>query len=477
VTTLRSGKLKGKPSAHLLRPFLFVVCLLIAPRLRAQTIPCLVGHGPGTNSWFRDDGTPLGLSLQIAAAAHHNQPADADKLYQASLAQAEALPDTDTCKAAAFFFAGQFYHQTGDGSKALALQERAVTLDEIALPPDHPRLVLEVRELADYYASAHKLPEAERCYQRALSIMENAQGLTNLERMFTYMNAASFDEEQKKYAPAETLYRQALSAAANLQPSLQEWSLRVRAQLALVLREEGKPEEAHALLDEPTAPIPAPPVGEGPAAGPDLSAPLSEMVRAKQYASEGNQQQAEALYVTAVSMLEKVNHPWAEGNLLGALVALGDLYRREQRYSDSETSLLRAFALWERIAGAPRSKLAASPLALGTLEALYTNQDRLPEIEPFYQRTIQVQERMLGTDDLAISITLVGLADIYRREDKYDAALPLFQRALAIQEAEWGPDDPKIAGVLDPYAMALEKANRPDEAAELRTRAERLRKH
>jgi hypothetical protein len=64
--------------------------------------------------------------------------------------------------------------------------------DPIALPPGHPRLILDLRHLAHCYDFAGMPEEAEATYQRVLDMMRNSTGMTSLDRVFTYAGIAAF---------------------------------------------------------------------------------------------------------------------------------------------------------------------------------------------------------------------------------------------------------------------------------------------
>jgi len=443
-----------------------------SPALRAQSVPCLVGHGAGPNGWIREDDTPVGRLLRDADALHNDPSPQVTELYRNVLTAAENLPDVDTCKARAFFYAA-LYFRGSDAEKGLALEQRSVAIDENVLPAGHPRRILDLRDLAGFYAFAHQPAQAERLYQQVVSLLDTMQGLTSLERMFTFMTVADFYEHQKNFSKAEALYRNAVDASASLQPSLRSTALMARSGLARVLGEEGKQDEAHALLNEPTPPILPPPVPGTSVPRPDLSAPMAEIAQAAQYASGRNFQGAEASYLRAIAALEKMNHPAATRYLIATLDGLGELYRQQHRDADSEAVLLRAFRLWEAAANAPGTKRAAPP-DLQTLLLIYKDEGRLGEIEPLYTRALEIEEQLPEKNDFVVTAMLTDLAYIYCQERKYEAALPLYQRVLAIHKAKWGPDDPKLASTLDQYAEVLEKLNRPDEAAALRARSSRL---
>jgi tetratricopeptide (TPR) repeat protein len=455
---------------------LFLLCIFTAPALHGQTVPCVVGHGPGANGWEFKDSTPVGRLLGEGVVTGNGPPQPKLRaIYRTVLEDAEQLPDTDPCKARAFFYAALFYEQQGDPKKALALQKRVIEIDRIALPPGHPRVILDLRQLAQYYEFAEMPEEAEATYQRVLELTQNSTGMTSLDRVFTYSGIAAFYDKRKQFSQAEALYRRALDFASQLQPSLAVWSLNVRSQLAHVIAEEGNPNQADAVLAAPTPPIPAPRPPGAPAVRHDLSGPLSDLSRAKQYESDGEQQDAERSYMKAVSALQNMNDPGVRGILLSALNQLGDLYVAEHRYAEAESALLRSLSLWEELVTAPGNRFLASPASVGSLDTLYRDQGQPEKIVPLYQHVLDLQEQKLGPDDLLVSVTLSQLANAYEQQGDYESALPLLQRVLAIQEKRWGTNSPLLLGILDPCARVLDKLNRPNEAAALRVRMKRIR--
>jgi tetratricopeptide (TPR) repeat protein len=292
-----------------------------------------------------------------------------------------------------------------DAEKGLALEQRSVAIDENALPDGHPRRVLDLRDLAGFY-EFRKPVEADRLYQQALSLLDTAQGLTSLERMFTYSSAADFYDRQKNLSQAEALYRQAVDASQHLQLSMRIWPLNMRAQLARVLAEEGKRDEAHALLNEPPEPIPAPPFYDTYSPRPDLSGPMGDLARAGQYVQEGNPEDAEISYLSAVSALEgmKSESMQVDGLLEETLNGLAGLYNTQHCYAESETLYLRAFRLWEADASAPHPTRPAPYPSLQPLMLMYKDQGRLPEIEPLYLRAIDLLEQRSKTDDFTVGL-------------------------------------------------------------------------
>jgi tetratricopeptide (TPR) repeat protein len=266
-----------------------------------------------------------------------------------------------------------------------------------------------------------------------------------------------------------------LDFASQLQPSLAVWSLNVRSELAHVIEEEGNPNQAEAVLAAPAPPIPALRPPGAPAVRPDLSGPLSDLARARQYESDGDQQDAERSYLKAVSALQSMNDP----------AVCGDSAFRVQSARRSvccgETlcrSGIRAVALPESLGATrdcARKQVRSCPASVGSLEILYRDEGQPEKIVPLYQHVLDLQEQKLDPDNFLTSVTLSQLANAYEQEGDYESALPLLQRVLAIQEERWGGDSPLLLGILDSCARTLDKLNRPDEASALRERMKRIR--
>jgi len=98
--------------------------------------------------------------------------------------------------------------------------------------------------------------------------------------------------------------------------------------------------------------------------------------------------------------------------------------------------------------------------------------------EPLYQRSLSIQEAMLGKDHPDVALTLNNLALLYKSMGQYAKAERLYQRSLAIREAMLGKDHPDVANSLNNLAGLYEASDRTREAADLTDRARGLsRRH
>jgi tetratricopeptide (TPR) repeat protein len=103
----------------------------------------------------------------------------------------------------------------GKHARATSLSLRALRLLEKAEGSDHPDVANVLNTLAGVHEDQSEYPEAERLYQRAVKIMENAVGDADVEqlRIQSLRNLAGIYRVQGKYKKADLLYRQALAAA------------------------------------------------------------------------------------------------------------------------------------------------------------------------------------------------------------------------------------------------------------------------
>ena len=211
-------------------------------------------------------------------------------------------------------------------------------------------------------------------------------------------------------------------------------------------------------------------------ARPDLSGPLDDLNRARQYYAQGKDQEAESLYRQAISALEEAPPQYAAG-LWSALDGLGEVCHSQGRNPEAEGPLLRALDLREKSAGNQIQTIYAtrslnSPFAL---QNFYRDEGRLREMEQIYQRAIQIQQKYLDPTDDALGNTFFVAASLYAEEDKPGPSLPLYRHSLQISERNRGTVDPVLLPILEGYASALRTLGNTDQADRLIARANLIR--
>jgi tetratricopeptide (TPR) repeat protein len=104
----------------------------------------------------------------------------------------------------------QLYNQ-GRFSEALPLAQRALTIREKALGPNHPEVAVSVNSLADLYAVQGRYADAEPLYKRALAIREKTLGPDHPDVAVSLSRLAELYRAQGHYAAAEPLYQHTLA--------------------------------------------------------------------------------------------------------------------------------------------------------------------------------------------------------------------------------------------------------------------------
>jgi tetratricopeptide (TPR) repeat protein len=166
----------------------------------------------------------------------------------------------------------------------------------------------------------------------------------------------------------------------------------------------------------------------------------------------GDNAGAEALYVRAVALGEKVlgpDHP----NVAMVLENFGMLLWSEGDYPRAESLYRRALAADEKMGGPDHPAVARD---LANLAELLETKGDYATAEALHRRALAIDENVLGPDHPDVAIILNNRALMLKAKRDYTGAEPLYRRALAIDEKAFGPDDPVVASVLGNLAGLLE---------------------
>jgi tetratricopeptide (TPR) repeat protein len=398
---------------------------------------------------------------------------EAKQLYFAALESAEKLPVSSRQKRRAMMLASSAYERDQKWEQSIAMVKRVVDMDEKALGAQDQQVAIDLGALAMVYEPSNPA-EAGRVFDQSVKLAEAATDMDCFERVGVFNNAAGFYLTQKRYADAEAVLRQAVDDAANL-PSTRNFIPRqVRNMLAGVLRSEGKDGEADELMS--TLVPSQTPAGNLSARLDDLTGPETDLARARQYLKEGKQQDADLFYRRAISALEAAPPRLAAGSLSGALDELGDICHSVGRDSEAENLFLRAVELREKYATVEMIWLVRSLGIQYALQNFYREKGRLSEMEPVYQRAMQIQRKYLDPNDEGLGDTFFSVASLYSEEGKYEQSLPFYQQALRIREHNAGPHDLRLGPILSSYAAALRNLGRADEAMQVEARAASLQR-
>jgi tetratricopeptide (TPR) repeat protein len=140
------------------------------------------------------------------------------------------------------------YRNQGNYAEAEPLYQRAITIGEKTLGPEHPNLATWLNNLANLYRDQGKYEEAEPLFKRAIAIGEKTLGPEHPDLATRLNNLALLYSDQGKYAEAEPLYQRAITIGEkSLGPEHPDLATRLN-NLALLYSDQGKYAEAEPLL-------------------------------------------------------------------------------------------------------------------------------------------------------------------------------------------------------------------------------------
>jgi tetratricopeptide (TPR) repeat protein len=313
---------------------------------------------------------------------------------------------------------GRCRYSLADWTEAEPLMRRSLAIDEKRFGTSHPRVAIDLTNLAALLLATNRLAEAEPLLRRVLAIDEKsfkpdhpevATGLNNLARLLLARN---------RLAEAEPLMRRALA------------------------------------IDEKTL---------GPD-NPSVATCLSNLAQLLQ--ATNRFAEAEPLMRRALAIDERSfgsDHPEVSTDLNN----LAELLQATDRLVEAEPLLRRAHAIDERVFGPDHPDVA---IRLNNLATLLKATNRLSEAERLTRRALAIHEKSLGPDHPDVAIDLNNLAMLLKATNRLSEAEPLMRRALAIDEKSFGSDHPDVARDLNNLARLLQATNRLAEAEPLMRR-------
>jgi len=350
-------------------------------------------------------------------------------------------------------------------SEAEPLYQRALSIDEKVLGPEHPTVAEGLSNLARLYADQGKYAEAEPLFKRALVIHEKALGPEHPDVARDLNNLAALYDDQGRYAEAEPLFKRALVIHEKALGSEHPAVARDLNNLAVLYVDQGRYAEAEPLAKRAL-------VIDEKALGPehaDVANDLSNLARL--YELQGKYTEAEPLAKRALVIDEKALGP-EHPDVARDLNNLATLYADQGKYAEAEPLYQRALAIDEKALGLEHPDVARD---LDGLARLYELQDKYTEAEPLTKRALAIDDKVLGPEHPDVAAGLNNLAALYDHQGKYAEAEPLFKRALAIDEKALGPDNPTVATMAGNLALLLRKLGHESEAKVYEDQAARIR--
>jgi len=270
------------------------------------------------------------------------------------------------------------------------LHQRALTIREQLLGPEHPQVADSLHELARLYYQQGKYTQAEPLLQRSLHMREKLLGPEHCDVADSLNELALLYYQRGLYTQAEPLFQRALQ----------------------ICEQVSGPES------------------------PDMAYLLNNL--ANLYQKQEKMAQAASLHHRALHIREQVLGP-EHLDMTNSLNNLAFLYYEQGNYAEAEPLYQRALVIRERALG-PEHPQVAYPLH--GLALLYEKQGRYTEAEPLYRRALHIREQVLGPEHRETAAVLHDFAGFQLAQGNISEAANLYQRALVIREEVFGADHP-----------------------------------
>jgi tetratricopeptide (TPR) repeat protein len=328
-------------------------------------------------------------------------------------------------------------YREGRFDEAIALAERALSIQERTLGPEHPGVVNAINNLALLYRAAGDYVAAETLFERVLEITTDTLGPRDPAIAITINNLGMLYWEQGDHARAARYLDKALSIwERSLGPDRPEVAVSL-SNLASLYRKTGNFERAEPLYEKALS------IWEK---SPDpIHDQLVDVLHSLAAIRQGNgdYERAESFLKRALALEEKA-HGADHTETAVALSNLASLYYGSGDYARARPLLERVLAIMEGARGPDHPDVAS---ALSNLASVHAAMGKPASAEPLYERALEIRSEALGSDHLAVAASLENLASLYRAQGEFARSRPLCERALVIRVANHGPEHLDVARI------------------------------
>jgi tetratricopeptide (TPR) repeat protein len=358
------------------------------------------------------------------------------------------------------FYSGPMAWQRARRLDAIALA--LVSDDSVPLHGAEKRAAELLDGLASYrHGALGAFEQARRLFERALTIREKVLGPEHPDTATSLNNLALVLQHQGDRTGVRPLYERALTIWEKACGPEHPDTATALNNLACLLRDQGSFTEARSLFERTLA------IREkvlGPE-HPKTAAILGNIAGLLQY--QGNFTEARPLCERALAIREKVLGPEHPDTALN-LISLADLLHLQGDLTGARLLYERGLVITEKALGLEHPRTAGSLNALGLL---LQNQGNFKEARPLYERALAISEKACGSEHPTTMRSLNNIAFVVEAQGDLAGARPLYERALAISEKVHGPEHPDTATTLSNLARLLNKSNHAEDAEPLFERA------
>src|SRR5579871_1059874 len=331
--------------------------------------------------------------------------------------------------------------------------------------PTFPESASLLNKSAIYLIDHAQYSEATPLLLRALSILEQVQSDTQLDRARILNDLGSLFRIQGKYKEAEPLLKKSLQLRQQILGQEHPAITASLISMAQLFHAQGKYKDAQKLFLE-VIETQRRTLDEG---HPDIARSQSNL--AKLYTDQGRYAEAEDLFLQARAILEPTLGK-KHRDVASLLNNLALVYRKKAEYEQAEKLYVDVLSIQEQVWSKVHPDVAET---LNNIARLFRAQGRYEESEPIYLRALYIREAVFGPDHPSVAQSQYGLMKLYHSQGFYHQAEIAGQRALAIQEQQLGSEHPDIAFTLSVLARVFRSQHNYEQAEQLELRAKEIR--
>jgi tetratricopeptide (TPR) repeat protein len=401
----------------------------------------IVAHGAGDRAVLTQK---LGLGTVLQSAGKIDE---AEALGRDTLAQADKLPATDPIRGWAARRMADVNIDRQNFAEAERLAKVAVAVEEKQVPVNQANLLRAIEILQRAYRGQERYDELRVAARQARSIAVQAFGGSSEEAIKPLILEAWINNQQRQFAEAERILKQALTELPNAGQS--RLGIEARTTLGETLLKQARYADAVSLLREALV------------ASNEMKAPND--LRARIHLALGDAhrtmqrpQQAVAHFQEALDLYIA----WRGDANLYALDAEDRLATAQIEAKDIDQArrhIEHEFLVLERI-GSPSASAARVNKTFGML--LFTRKNYVGA-EQALRDAIRLIDPPPAGRETTLEESLILLGAVLERQSRYAEAEAIEHRALDYSAGFFGPADPALPIILSNLAQLYENWRRP----------------
>jgi tetratricopeptide (TPR) repeat protein len=213
---------------------------------------------------------------------------------------------------------------------------------------------------------------------------------------------------------------------------------------------------------------------------PEVAESLNDL--ASLYHITGKYNKAKPLYLRALEIVEKaldgkfidIDTKKLHQKRATSFNNLGSLHKAQKLFEEAKPFYEKALDIWEKVLKEENANLAAT---LNNLAGLYEAEGEYDKAKPMYERALKIWDEVVEDDHPNISATINNLGGLYQAMGEEDKVQPLLAQALAIREKALGDEHPDVAISLNNLAEFYKSVGQYDQAKPMYERALKILKN